>query len=68
VGRPIEVLLLAGELIDRQETLQRGVGAFLVLAAGVERAAPVRLAHRHVPRGKVLGGLDCRLPILLVLK
>ncbi len=46
---PLQELHLVGFLVCSQKALQRRIGAFLVLAAGVERAAPIRLAHGGVP-------------------
>ena len=60
VRRPVEIALLLRQFIQREERLERRPGAFLVLAIGVERAAPIRLGHVEVPLRVVLARLDRR--------
>ena len=59
--RPLQVFLLAQSFIEFQKALEGCPCTFLVLASGIQRAAPIASVHLQMAVGIKRGGLFCRL-------
>ena len=59
--RPLQIFLIAQAFIEFQKTLEGCPRAFLVLASGIQRAAPIASVHLQMAVGIKCGGLLCRL-------
>ena len=54
--RTLQPLGIMRMLVERQKPLKSGPRTLLVLARRIERAAPIGLVHRQMPRSIMVGG------------